>query len=151
MLGLFLILIFCISGCQTDNPDAIQALRSMESTMKQLKPPSVALKNDDKVIEIIIGDYSWSNSSTSISRDIDIPPRLVSINETTPFYLSKPINIKFKKEPNSYKINIWNNEENIAAYESFGDIKERGPHIIEMVALWDEGEVAYVAAVDIQE
>ena len=153
-----MLLIFCVSGCQADNPDAINTLRSMESTMKQLQPPSITLENNDYVIETKIGDYSWSkidkktgDITKSFSRDIDTPPGLVSIEEGTPFNLSQSITVKFKKEPNSYNINLWDNEENVGTYESFTDIKERGPYIIEIVGFWDEGEVTYVAAINIQD
>ncbi len=141
--------IFLLTGCTTSNNEAVQG-------QDKAKLSTLALTNDGTLIKTIRGAYSWTiiDEATGNAKiemvDIAAPPGLVSINDAVPFSLSKPTVLTFEHNPVSYKINIWNEEEIIATYTSFADIKERGPCIIEIAAIWDEGNITYVAAIDIK-
>ncbi len=142
--------IFVLTGCSTSNNEAAQG-------QDKIKLPTLALTNDRTLIKTIRGGYSWNivDEVTGHSRtelvDIAAPPGLASLDDAVPFSLSKPAVLTFEHDATSYKINIWNDKEIIATYNSFADIKEKGPHIIEIVGLWQEGKVTYVAAMDIQD
>lgn len=147
--------IFVLNGCIASNRnEAVQAEQKKELELPEL--PSLAFTNDNSFIKWIPGSFSWTvvnektgETVTSIV-DIEAPPGLVNIVDAVPFSISQSTVLTFGQVPTSYTINIWDEETIVASYHSFADIKERGPHIIEIIGQWDISHVAYVAPINIK-
>ena len=148
--------LFILIGCTASDRNEAEA-EQLKQKEEVLELPSLAFTNGNTFIKYIRGAFSWTvvNDKTNEKQtwmvDIEAPPGLVNIGDAVPFSISQATVLTFGQVPTNYTINIWDEETMVASYHLFTDIKERGPYIIEIVGLWDEGEVAYVAAIDIQD
>ncbi len=64
--------------------------------------------------------------------------------------LTDTVNLEFEKEPTQYEIRVWDNNNVIATYNTFEEIKEKGKYIVEIVGTWEGSTATYVTALDIQ-
>lgn len=81
-----------------------------------------------------------------------IPPtELVNIEDAVSVSLSKLATLNTKKEPLNYEIKVYDNNDNvIATYNDFKDVKEKGKSIYEILVTWEEGTAVYAIALDVQ-
>ena len=149
------IIFLCIlAGYTSSNRNEAEQLEQKE---EQPELPALAFTNGETFIKTIRGAFSWTvlNEKTNEKQtwmvDIEAPPALVNIGDAVPFSISQSTVLTFGQVPTRYTINIWDEETIVASYHSFNDIKERGPHIIEIIGQWDISHVAYVAAIDIKD
>lgn len=151
-----LLMICFLIGCNMDESAQISSTKIPSiSYIHEEKPPALMITIGEEVIKTYTGAYSWHYIKKSTGELIQVqtdhapPYEMVNIEEGTTVNLTEHIDVLFSIEPSSYELRLWNNEEVIATYNSFEEIKERGNYIVEVVGNWEESRATYVVALDI--
>ena len=155
-ITLYLIMLCFLIGCSIDESDkiAFAKIDTIPETYKE-KPPVLMVTIGEDVIRTYTGGYSWHYIEKSTGQSIIVqtdhapPNEMVNIEEGTTVNLTEPVDVRFSIEPTSYELRLWNSEEVIATYNSFAEIKEQGNYIVEILGMWNENKVSYVAALNI--
>ncbi|RDW17213.1 hypothetical protein [Oceanobacillus chungangensis] len=120
------------------------------------KPPSLTISFGEETVKTSQGGYSWSylDSKTGqmISIEADSMPatELVNIENAVTVNLSKTIILNFEKEPLHYEIRVYDHNDNmVATYNDFKDVKRIGKSVYEILATWEEGTGIYAVALDV--
>ncbi|SES45994.1 hypothetical protein [Psychrobacillus sp. OK032] len=168
MKRIYLIGVICmlcaLVGCSNSNESNTEQIdasggneNSQEVNLTQTeKPPSLTITFGEKVIKTRQGGYSWSyldSEGQTVSIEADSMPstEIVNVENAASVNLSEPITLNFKKEPLNYEIRVYdNNDEMMATYNNFKEVKEKGKAIYEVLATWEEGKGIYAVALDIQ-
>ena len=154
-----LVIVCILIGCSNPEVNKLSKISNerdrITSDTTDEKPPGLILTIGGDVIKTYRGTYSWHYQDKTTGQDVVIhadhagPTQMVNIEEGVKANLSKPVNLRFAKEPISYEINLWNSDELVATYKSFEEIKEQGNYIVEIVGLWGESTATYVVALNI--
>lgn len=150
---IYFIVVICmlcaLVGCSNSNEsntEQNEALigneKSEEVNLTQTKkPPSLTITFGEKEIKARLGAYSWSyldnetGQMTGIEAESIPLTELVNVNNAVSVNLSEPITLHFEREPLHYEIRVYgNNDERIAAYNNFKEVKEKGKAIYEISA-----------------
>lgn len=126
-------------------------------TSEEEKPPVLTISVGEESIITYRGGYSWSYLDPKTGQPMGIeadslpPSEILKVENAIDVDLNKPIKLNFEKEPIEYQIRVWDNENNvIATYKDFDDVKEKGKMIYEILATWKAGRVSYVVALNVQ-
>ncbi|MER2190684.1 MAG: hypothetical protein ABS951_06950 [Solibacillus sp.] len=146
-----------LMGCNNlEQATFIQETDGTATTLStEERPPSLSFKVGETVIKTDKGTYSWSffdgksKKMVTTLADHAAPTQMVNIEDGVKLDVNEPISATFTTVPNSYEIRVWDEQALLSIYETFGDIKQRGNYIIEIVGYWDAGSATYVAAVEI--
>jgi len=160
-----LIIIFALVACNNlkESPSEQKgALNSSDKSQevnltKNEKPPSLTITFGEEIVKTRQGGYNWSYLDSTTGEIIGVeaesipPTKLANIEDAVNITLSKPVILNLENEPLHYEIRAYDNNDNIiATYDDFKDIKENGKAIYEILATWKEGSSTYVFALDVQ-
>ena len=158
-LGFSLMMLFTFLGCSNVEEETSKSISNSniitESNNRE-KPPSINLKIGENEIKTYRGTYSWSYFDKSTGQVVTVeadhapPNELVNIEQGVSVNLAETIKLDFEKEPTQYEIRVWDNNNVIATYNTFEEIKEKGKYIVEIVGTWGGSTATYVTAFDIQ-
>ncbi|AXI09225.1 hypothetical protein CV093_10475 [Oceanobacillus sp. 143] len=158
-------MLFALVACNNSkesNPEQDDASnaneRSQEVNLTQNeKPPSLTITFGEEVVKTRQGGYSWSylDSKTgqmvSIEADSIPSTELVNVEDAVSVNLNEPITLNFENEPLNYEIRVYDNNDNmIATYNDFKDIKAKEKAVYEILVTWEEGTGIYAVALNIQ-
>ncbi|MFC7686823.1 hypothetical protein [Ureibacillus sp. GCM10028918] len=159
-MGFSLMMLFSLIGCSNAEEDTSKSTNEKNNIISmsnnEEKPPSIKLKIGEDEIKTYRGTYSWSYFDESTGQEVTTvtdhapPTEMVNIEQGVRVNLTEPVKLDFEKEPTQYEIRIWDNNNVIATYNSFEEIKEKGKYIFEIVGTWEGSTATYVVALDIQ-
>lgn len=163
-LGFSLMMLFTLLGCSNAEEEEEETSKSTsnsniitESNNRE-NPPAINLKIGENEIKTYRGTYSWSYFDKSTGQVVTVeadhapPTEMVNIEQGQVIIvnLTDTVNLEFEKEPTQYEIRVWDNNNVIATYNTFEEIKEKGKYIVEIVGTWEGSTATYVTALDIQ-
>jgi len=158
-LGFSLMMLFTFLGCSNVEEETSKSISNSniitESNNRE-KPPAINLKIGENEIKTYRGTYSWSYFDKSTGQVVTVeadhapPNEMMNIEQGVSVNLAETIKLDFEKEPTQYEIRVWDNNNVIATYNTFEEIKEKGKYIIEIVGTWEGSTATYVTAFDIQ-
>lgn len=158
-LGFSLMMLFTFLGCSNVEEETSKSI-SKSNIITELnnrdKPPAINLKIGENEIKTYRGTYSWSYFDKSSGQVVTVeadhapPNEMVNIEQGVRVNLAETIKFDFEKEPTQYEIRVWDNNNVIATYNTFEEIKEKGKYIVEIVGTWEGSTATYVTALDIQ-
>lgn len=144
-------LVACTNG-QSDEP----ILDKNERSSSELPTLKVFYEND--FIEAEIGTSSWiinnsDGTKTSIESDTAGPAELVTGVSTLKVSPQSTIKLDFSDKPEEVIVNIW--KENNQLKQALTDMEFKVPEIkslviYEVIGTWEQGNVHYAFAVDIE-
>ena len=159
-LGFSLMMLFTLLGCSNVEEEATSKSTSNSNIITESnnreKPPAINLKIGENEIKTYRGTYSWSYFDKSTGQGVTVeadhapPTEIVNIEQGVRVNLAEPVKLDFEKEPTQYEIRVWDNNNVIAMYNTFEEIKEKGKYIVEIVGTWEGSTATYVTALDIQ-
>ncbi|MER2170320.1 MAG: hypothetical protein ABS938_06740 [Psychrobacillus psychrodurans] len=82
--------------------------------------------------------------------DHDPPTEMVNIEQGVRVNPTETVKLDFENEPTQYEIRVWDNNNVIATYNTFEEIKEKGKYIFEIVETWEGSTATYVTSLGIQ-
>lgn len=161
ILLLSAIVIFLLIGC-SKGEEIVKNEESTDAVMEDLKntsqnPPTLKLEINKKEISSVLGAYNWSyfdkeeNSMALVEKEA-LSPTDLGINQKS-FVVdsNSTVELKFEKEPISYKVNIWDSKNNMKG--PFNDVllnEQKGKTIYEIIATWEQGTAHYIFSLDIK-
>lgn len=158
-LGFSLMMLFTFLGCSNVEEETSKSI-SKSNIITELnnreKPPAINLKIGENEIKTYRGTYSWSYFDKSTGQVVTVeadhapPNEMMNIEQGVSVNLAETIKLDFEKEPTQYEIRVWDNNNVIATYNTFEEIKEKGKYIVEIVGTWEGSTATYVTAFDIQ-
>ena len=159
-LGFSLMMLFTLLGCSNAEEEETSKSTSNSNIITESnnreKPPAINLKIGENEIKTYRGTYSWSYFDKSTGQVVTVeadhapPNEMVNIEQGVRVNLAETVKLDFEKEPTQYEIRVWDNNNVIATYNTFEEIKEKGKYIVEIVGTWEGNTATYVTAFDIQ-
>lgn len=119
------------------------------------EPPGLTVLVGETVIESVLGTYSWSyvnedGSESGLENDSLAPPGLVADQRVVKVAPNTEVELEFEREPDHYKVNIWDEDDTILSSSDEVDLSGRGKVVYEIVARYGQGNVRYAFAVKIE-
>lgn len=126
---------------------------SSEETI--LKPPSLTIYVGEETVKPLLGTYSWSidnedGTESVIQADSFAPPELVKNNNPMQVTADKNVELEFAKQPDSYAVRIWDNDNNVISTSGKVVLSGKGKVIYEVLAHWKQGTASYVFSLNIE-
>ncbi len=158
---MFFALVAC-SNSNESNPEQDDASNGNEKSQEvnltqNEKPPSLTITFGEEIVKTRQGGYSWSYLDSQTGQMVNIETdsipltKLVNVEDAVSVILTEPVTLNFEKEPLNFEIRVYDNNENmIATYNDFKDVKEKEKALYEILATWEEGTGIYAVALDVQ-
>ncbi|SDJ12850.1 hypothetical protein [Salimicrobium halophilum] len=112
------------------------------------EPPELTVHIGKQELSPTLGSYDWrvdqgDGTGTQVQADSMPPPELVKNNK--PLKTSRDVNIEleFENQPESYKVKIWNVENEVINTSENINLSGKGEIIYEIFADWKQGTASY--------
>ncbi|MCM3721169.1 hypothetical protein [Solibacillus isronensis] len=157
-MGFSLMMLFTLLGCSNVEEDTSKSTSNniITKSNNREEPPAIKLKIGKDEIITYRGIYSWSYFDKSTGQVVTVeadhapPTEMVNIEQGVKANIAETVKLDFEKEPTQYEIKVWDNNNVVATYNTFEEIKEKGKYIVEIVGTWEGSTATYVTALDIQ-
>lgn len=121
-------------------------------------PPKPILTVEREKVEVAQGSYCWKGLINAMCVDTVSPHEIINVKNLKPIVVSaqSELKIKYKKEPieNTLGVNRWisNKEsESIPINDNVIQLpKEKGKHVYNVFARWDNGSLNYIFVVEVR-
>ncbi|MGA4519686.1 hypothetical protein ACPA0F_20730 [Solibacillus silvestris] len=133
-MGFSLMMLFTLLGCSNVEEDTSKSASNniITKSNNREEPPAIKLKIGEDEIITYRGIYSWSYFDKSTGQVVTVeadhapPTEMVNIEQGVKVNLAETVKLDFEKEPTHYEIKLWDNNNVIATYNTFEEIKEKG-------------------------
>lgn len=157
-IGMLLFVSLLLFGCGTaavqtgDYPDQSEPIHFQSQS-----PPPLELKIGDETIRALRWGYSWSYYDPVEESMVGIEAETISIQEMVNIEKARKVDkstdakLEFGEAPLSYEVFIWDEAGNRNVFPGEFDLSRyKGKNIFEIHASWEQGDVSYVFALDVE-
>ncbi|SFL58685.1 hypothetical protein SAMN04487943_102337 [Gracilibacillus orientalis] len=119
------------------------------------KPPGLTVYVGEEIVRPALGTYNWNyesgdGTSAEIHADSLAPPELVKNHNPTEVTADSNVELDFEKQPDSYIVRIWDDDNNIISNSDKVVLTGKGKVIYDVLVQWEQGTASYSFSLNIE-